>query len=445
MKTNRNARLAGGRRRAACALTLLAGLGGCNTDSLLEVPDPDVVSVPVFEDPENLQAVRAGVVREFARAMTGTQNNEGGQIIVSGTLADEIYHSGTFTDRQEVDARATTLTNNSNATAFFWIQRARNHAELAGELFAASDEAGSDSHAEVLVLAGYSYVMVGENYCSGVPFSKIPIQGAQEFGVARTTEEIFGLAVERFDAALAFGPAAELSAVAHVGRGRALLNLGRYEDAAQAVAQVPTGFQRDVAYSDAVLDAYNAVWNLVNAERRWSAAGSEGTNGLPYLTNGDPRTPTEFDGPAFDNRVSHYSQLAYAGPGSDVPLATGIEARLIEAEAALRAGDRDGFFTKHAEVRATAGLGALVDSGQSDDALVDLHFRERAYWMWLTSHRLGDLRRLVRQYGRPASSVYPVGPTELGESRGDHVALPVPFTETNNPNYDPSACDPRGA
>ena len=27
-------------------------------------------------------------------------------------------------------------------------------------------------------------------------------------------------------------------------------------------------------------------------------------------------------------------------------------------------------------------------------------FRERAFWMYLTGHRLGDMRRLIRQYGR---------------------------------------------
>ena len=29
---------------------------------------------------------------------------------------------------------------------------------------------------------------------------------------------------------------------------------------------------------------------------------------------------------------------------------------------------------------------------------VDMLFRERAFWMYFTAHRLGDMRRLVRQY-----------------------------------------------
>jgi starch-binding outer membrane protein, SusD/RagB family len=63
--------------------------------------------------------------------------------------------------------------------------------------------------------------------------------------------------------------------------------------------------------------------------------------------------------------------------------------------------------------------------------------------MWLTAHRLGDLRRLVRQYNRPINAVFPVGISVRGEPYGDHVTLRVPFAERNNPLYSPEACDPR--
>lgn len=438
--------LALGRRAAAVVLGLTLALGACDTNSILEVPDPDVVSVPVFSDPSNLPAVHAGVLAEFARAVGGTQNSEGGQVLVSGLFSDELYHSGSFTTRQEIDARDVQDTNATNQTAFFWLQRARNHAEQAGELFAGSDEAGSESHAEVTALAGYTYVYFGENYCGGVPFSTIPFEGGPTvFGSAQTTDQILDRAIARFDDAMAMGPDADLTMMAEIGKARALLDKGEFAQAAQTVQGIPTTFQWDVAYSSNALSAYNAVWNLVNAEKRWSAAGSEGTNGLPFLTNEDPRTPTEFTGGGFTSSVPHYDQLAYTGPGSNIVLASGIEARLIEAEAALEANDRDTFFAMHNAARATMELPDLQDTGQTMDELVDLHFRERAYWLWLTSHRLGDLRRLVRQYGRSANSVYPIGPTVQNSSRGNQLDLPVPFTETNNPNYDPTMCDPTGA
>jgi hypothetical protein len=362
---------------------------------------------------------------------------------MSGLLADELYHSGSFTTRQEIDARNVRDTNASNQEAFFELQRARNHAEQGAELFAASDEAGSDSHAEILALAGYTYVLFAENYCSGVPFSRIPLQGGESvFGAARTTAEMLDLALDRFDEADGFGPSAPLANTIRIARGRALLDLGQYAAAAQVVASVPTAFVAVTAYSEQNQNAFNAIWNLINAERRWSASVGEGTNGLPFIVNGDPRTPGAFDGPGFEPSVGHYSQDKYPSPGADVPLATGIEARLIEAEAALQDDDRATFFSIHTTLRGTVGLGSLQDTGQTEDELVDIHFEERAYWLWLTSHRLGDLRRLVRQYGRPAASVFPIGPTELGVPRGSHVTLRVPLSETNNPSYDPAACDP---
>jgi starch-binding outer membrane protein, SusD/RagB family len=76
---------------------------------------------------------------------------------------------------------------------------------------------------------------------------------------------------------------------------------------------------------------------------------------------------------------------------------------------------------------------------------VDLHFRQRAFWLYLTGHRLADMRRLVRQYGRSAGSVFPSGPysrlqhadlaPRVDGTYGSDVNFPVPFDERNNPNF----------
>jgi hypothetical protein len=60
-------------------------------------------------------------------------------------------------------------------------------------------------------------------------------------------------------------------------------------------------------------------------------------------------------------------------------------------------------------------------------------FSERAFWFFATGHRLGDLRRLVRQYGRAAESVFPTGAYFKGGTYGPDVNLPIPFDELNNP------------
>jgi hypothetical protein len=82
-------------------------------------------------------------------------------------------------------------------------------------------------------------------------------------------------------------------------------------------------------------------------------------------------------------------------------------------------------------------LTPLQDSGQSQSELVDLHFRERAFWFYSTAHRLGDLRRLVRQYNRDAASVFPSGPYIKGGTYGTDLNFPIPVEEDNNPNTRP--------
>ena len=128
-----------------------------------------------------------------------------------------------------------------------------------------------------------------------------------------------------------------------------------------------------------------------------------------------------------------------------MPLATGIEARLIEAEAALKAGDATTWLAKLNEARAT-GLGGtlapLADPG-TDAARVDLLFRERAFWMYFTSHRIGDLRRLVRQYGRGPETVWPTGNYFKGGVYGTDQNLPPAQAEKNNPGY--TGCADRAA
>lgn len=63
-------------------------------------------------------------------------------------------------------------------------------------------------------------------------------------------------------------------------------------------------------------------------------------------------------------------------------------------------------------------------------------FRERAFWLFLTGHRLEDMRRLIRQYGRDQANVFPsVNPTAIGLSFGTNVDIPVSEDEQNNPNF----------
>jgi hypothetical protein len=75
-----------------------------------------------------------------------------------------------------------------------------------------------------------------------------------------------------------------------------------------------------------------------------------------------------------------------------------------------------------------------VDPGTAD-ARLNLLFREKAFWTFSRGQRLGDLRRLIRQYGRTPANTFPEGEHYRGGTYGPDVNLPVPQDEQNNPNF----------
>jgi hypothetical protein len=135
-----------------------------------------------------------------------------------------------------------------------------------------------------------------------------------------------------------------------------------------------------------------------------------------------------------DNVTEVWAFVPYEAPNAPIPLAGGIEARLIEAEAALQTGDAGTWLSVHNTLRASVGLAPLADPGTTV-ARLDLHFRERAFWLFLTGHRHGDLRRLVRQYGRDAETVFPSGTWRDGQGYGAATTMAPGADARNNPNY----------
>ena len=78
---------------------------------------------------------------------------------------------------------------------------------------------------------------------------------------------------------------------------------------------------------------------------------------------------------------------------------------------------------------------AEVHEGEAQDAAIDLYFREKAFWTFGRGQRLGDLRRLVRQYNRTPANVFPTGDFFKGGQYGSDMNLPIPQAEFNNQNF----------
>lgn len=461
----------GWRATTARATSLaLAGVlaAGCSVDNLLEVEDFEVATPESLENPNALPTLVAGAIGDFQVAYSGNGLNDAFNAAV-GLFTDEFRSSDTFTTRNDTDRRFLADPSNGNLSdiAYVALHRARRSAEAAA-VAVKRVAASTDSRAsELLSIAGMAYVSLGEGFCSNQPAGGT---GVDDIRSPITTEQVFDTAVARFDSALAAVGAdagtARRRQLALVGKARALVNNNRIAQAAALVdtVAVPTTFIYFNEHSDNSGRQENSIWNLNGSNRRYTVSDNEGVNGLNFRSARDPRIAwIDRNANGFDNTVRLFEQLRYPDRGADVVVADGIEARLIEAEAALRANNVVLFLDKLNRLRASMSslmaarytawqsnverafgsvptLPPLADPG-TPAARVDLLFRERAFWLYGTGHRLGDMRRLVRQYGRAANTVFPTGTWHKGGSYGNDVAFSLPFREVNNPNYDPADCD----
>jgi hypothetical protein len=78
---------------------------------------------------------------------------------------------------------------------------------------------------------------------------------------------------------------------------------------------------------------------------------------------------------------------------------------------------------------------AALPAPATKDEAVTLFFREKAFWTFSRGQRVGDLRRMIRQYGRTQDKVFPVGQHYKGGNYGTDVNFPVPDAERVNPQF----------
>ncbi len=174
-----------------------------------------------------------------------------------------------------------------------------------------------------------------------------------------------------------------------------------------------------------------------------AVSNREGLNGLPFVSASDPRVPIDSsNGLGQDGVTPLYVFVPFGDLSAPITVASGIEARLIEAESALRAGDVAGWAARLNALRAdaaetgTSGLPPLTADSTTlapPQMRIDVMFRERAFWLFATGHRQGDLRRLIRQYGRRADQVFPTGLYKNnGTQYGGDITFPVTGENVNS-------------
>lgn len=447
-----------GRWLRAMGLALLAAvlpLQACQ--DLLEVNDPDIILEA--NSANAALAIANGVIFRLTQAVSGIEGADN-LFMFGGLVADEWRSGDTFVQRNNQDQRIFQPDNTFNDNLYFAVHRPRVQAEAA---IRGLRNFVPDSTRLIGVMFGviaYVETLIGEHYCNGHPLSGLDEGGQIFFGGPITNDSVFRRAVAHADSATAQATGiagASVRSFASIVKARALIDLGQYAAAAAAVAGISEDYRWLVEHSITTVD--NEIWGLNNDPKRYTMVDREGGNGLDFINANDPRLPN-VTGPdrIFDSSLPLLvTRQGIYGQETDVPIATGIEAKLIIAEALLSAGNNTAWLDTVNALRINTSLypaieGGIAVTGQPAfvrgpdltaiaDTFADTrsrvytHFRERAFWMFSTGHRLGDMRRLIRQYGSlgfAEANVFPVGPYYKGGDFGPAVNMPVPFEEANN-------------
>lgn len=398
-----------------CSL-LVAGvlaIGGCD----LGVYDPGRIEDSDIVDPKAVGPLVAGVEGEFAFATTGQR--PGGTYGAVSFLTDEIVHSGQYVGMRSW-SNAGHIPNDGSETKSRWAyaSRARWMAEAAiGIITEVLEKEGGNPAADpniasVTLWAGFANRVMGETFCEAV------IDG----GPLQPNEVFFTRAESHFTNALSVAQNIgndSLVMAAYAGRAQVRMMLGDWSGAVSDAQQVPTYYVHEVRHSDNSSREYNGlhelhlrdtqatVWGTPFAE--WGTIVNEAElapyrdqlDGIPN-TEGDPRVryriPIKVDSEGNasfviggDQRRPNWEPYKYPSRETNIAVAKGTEMRLIEAEAALIAGNVGDAVASINEVRAHHGL-APVSASTIDEGW-ELLMKERGIELWLEGRRAADLRR----------------------------------------------------
>src|SRR5581483_11280826 len=144
--------------------------------------------------------------------------------------------------------------NSPYVYAYGMLQQTRGQIQEAlGVLAAYAPNVSPALRGRLYALEGYTEIFLADLFCSGIPLSTLDFERDYTYQAGSPTREVYARAVTHFDSALALGAdSAEVMNLARVGKARALLALGDYGGAGQAVADVADGFRYTIPYSAGV-------------------------------------------------------------------------------------------------------------------------------------------------------------------------------------------------
>jgi hypothetical protein len=361
---------------------LLAAIGGlfltgCDVTNPGPILDDDlngVASVPVLV---------SGMSADVSMALGGGAGG-GGLLAISSLAGDDIWHGGSYV-AQGLWVRGILNPEDMNA---IWarMHRARwvseegirrmatipNYTGLNNDTFSARAN----------LYAGFANRMLGEHVCNSV------IDGGPEGDFLVHFSRAQAYFAQALVVATKINDAA-LKNAAYAGLAQVLAAQGKWNEAADTAAKVPTNFVYNSLHSTNSTRENNDFANeTVVSRREYTVYNSRWAS-----VTGDPRvkwvTTTQ---KGQDGVTPYYRQQKLLDLGADVALAKGTEMLMIRAEAKLRAGDIPGAWTLVNLQRAFNSMAALPVPGDINAAWATFQ-TERAAVLWLEGRRFWDLRR----------------------------------------------------
>ena len=422
---------------AAAVLALLVVPSACETlRDPLTVEPASRIPASSAEISVNAQLLSDGAIADFECAFgayTALGGTVGEEFIYAQQTASRTPYDRRNTSKDDTDYAINACTNNLGTYTPLQVARASNE-NLIRLLNSWSDEEvaagpGQPNRTNLIAIAsayaGYSFVLLGEGFCT-MAISYLNPDNTITYGGEITRDSVFRLAIARFSEAITAATTSNNTSIrtmAYLGRARAKLNIGDYAGAKLDAQQVNPGYLRTVSATDgANTRRQNRVFNENSANNRSLSVGA------PYRTMSDLRVPVTATALVSATGITHYFQTKYASIGAPFPLATYEEAQLIIAEADIRT---PAFLTALPIINAsrTRGGQSVPFTGTTQAEYLAELIDQRRRELFAESHHLGDLIR------------YNITPTPLagtnyhfGGTYGNQICLPLPAAERlNNP------------
>lgn len=420
---------------AGAMLVAIALLASCKTSDYLGVTSPSRIPAAGLQDPSNAALLVNGAVADFECAF-------GAYVVAGGLIGQELDDATQTAARFPYDQRtlisssSTYQSSNCQGLGVYSpLQTARVSADNVRRLLIDWTDAQVPNRQTLLATAtayeAYAELLLGESQCATV-FSTFNTDGSVVYGTSITPAQAFDSAITRFSEAIAAAQAAGAGAqnvlnMAYVGRARAKVDKGDLAGARTDALLVPANFVFNMTASAIDSRRYNRVWadNGVSG----SSYNQASSVGPYYRAMNDPRVPVIHPNvPNSTTGVPIWIQQKYTSAASPIPIASGVEAQLIVAEADLASNPTEALGIINTS--RAAGNETALPAGTTGADLKNALIEERRRALFLQSQHLYDLIRFQIPLDPAVGAKFPGGGTY-----GSQECMPLPDVERfNNPN-----------